>query len=153
MGKNTLDKVVSVSTSLDGFYYDLPAVDASISIEGDMLDDSDLTTLGQRSRKVGLKDWNAEGTIHMSTRKEMQIMLDSIFNKTDFYLRYWPLGSSLSSLGYKGSMKVESLEFYGTIEDKERVDFSFSASSAIKDATKIDTFYWVSNNMILETSF
>lgn len=135
MGKAAYKKVVEVSSSSDGSYNELPMTDASLAVEGDVLDDTDLTSEGTRSRIIGLKDWNVSGTMNFSTGDGFQLIKDSYDARSDIYVRYLPLGSSLSSLGYQGAAKVENYNLSGGVADLEQVDISLPATDALNSAT------------------
>jgi len=134
MGKAAYKKVVSISSVSTGVYKTLPMTDASLSVEGDMLDDTDLTSGGTRSRIVGLLDWSVSGSMNYSTGTGFALIKNSLSARANVYVKYLPLGSSLSTLGYKGAAKVENYNMSGGVGDLESVDVSFPGTGALGSA-------------------
>lgn len=130
-GKASFEKVVSISTSSTGTYSQIPASDMGLNREGDLLDDTDLTSSGTRSRILGLRDWSVSGTVNFSTVSGYTKIKDAYDNRDTLWVRYLPAGSSLSSMGYHGEVQVENDNLSGGVGDLEQSDVSLQATGPL----------------------
>lgn len=136
MGTAAYKKEVSIATSSTGVFTPLPATSADLTQEGTVLDDTDLTSSGTRSRILGLLDWNISITANLSSAGNQAVtdVKDGRLNRTNVHVKYLPLGSSMSSLGYEGEAVVETFSLSGGVDDLETVDISLQADGALSAA-------------------
>lgn len=112
----------------------LPATTADMSVEGDVLDDTDLRTEGTRSRIVGLLDWTISGTLNYEPDiTGFKDIKDAFFARDVIVVRYLPEGASSLEEGYCGPVVVESFSHSGGVEDLETVDFSLPSNGVLLD--------------------
>lgn len=110
----------------------LPATDADMSVEGDVLDDTDLRTDGTRSRIIGLLDWTISGTLNYEPGIDgFDTMKSEFFSRGLVTVRYLPEGTTDSAEGYMGVAVVENFSHSGGVEDLETVDFSLPSNSIL----------------------
>lgn len=118
---------------------ELPATDGDLSVEGTVLDDTDLRTHGTRSRVIGLLDWSISVSLNYETAS-------AAFNttKTAFYDRsrievcYLPEGTTATSEGFIGVGKVETFSFSGGVDDLETIDVTIQGDSPLFDGDGAD---------------
>lgn len=133
MGTASYKKEVSIATSSTSAFNPLPATSADLSQEGTVLDDTDLTSSGTRSRILGLLDWNISITANLSsdTNQAVTDVKDARLSRDNVFVRYLPMGSSVSSLGYEGEAVVETFSLSGGVDDLETVDISLQADGGL----------------------
>lgn len=114
----------------------LPATDAELSAEGDVLDDTDLRTTGTRSRIIGLLDWSVSGTLNYEPAITGFITAKTAFFDRDVVIvRYLPEGATELSEGFAGPVVVETFGYSGGVEDLETIDFSLPSNGVLLDGT------------------
>lgn len=133
MGTAAYKKEVLIATSSTGTWNPLPATSADLSQEGTVLDDTDFTSSGTRSRILGLLDWNISATANLSSGGNQAVtdIKNARLNRDNIHVRYLPMGSSLSSLGYEGEAVVENFSLAGGVDDLETVDISLQADGGL----------------------
>jgi len=136
MGSAAYKKSIRISTASSGTFTALPATTGDLSQGGTVLDDTDLTSTGTRSRILGLLDWSVSVTCNMSSGGNAGItaIKDGRLNRTNVWVEYLPFGTALSSLGYKGEAVVESFNLSGGVDELETVDISLQADGALGSA-------------------
>ncbi len=121
---------VKFTTSVGGFAT-MPASAASLSLAGDLLDDTDFTSTGMRSRIFGLRDWSVAGTINYDvTSTAIDIIRDSWLTQKQLTINYFPNGTA----GFTGAVDVETFALTGSVADLETADFSFLAAGTLTTA-------------------
>lgn len=106
----------------------LPGTDASLALAGDVLDDTDFTSTGMRSRLVGLRDWSVSITSNYDIASTAFILVrDAWFNRTPIEVQYLPDGAK----GYQGDAVVETFSHSGDVGGLESVDISLQAAAAL----------------------
>lgn len=124
-------KTVQIKTTGSTAYTALPANTASISLGGDVLDDTDFTSTGFRSRILGLRDWSVSGTINYDDTSTVVATIRSAWlNRTTLDVQYLPNGTN----GFAGQVVVESLDMSGDVGSLETADFSLQAKGALSTA-------------------
>ena len=126
-------KTVSIKTTAEttASYTELPANAANLNLAGDILDDTDFTSTGYRSRIRGIKDWSVGGTINFDLSNSAVTKLRNAWlNGTRLDIRYLPNGSA----GYAGTVHVESIDLSGDVSGLETGDFSLQADGALTTA-------------------
>lgn len=114
----------------------LPATDADLSAEGDVLDDTDLRTTGTRSRIIGLLDWSVSGTLNYEPGiSGFDTLKNAFFDRSVVIVRYLPEGVEELAEGYAGPVVVENFSHTGGVEDLETIDFSLPSNGVLLDGT------------------
>ena len=102
----------------------LPGNTASLNFGGDMLDDTDFTSTGWRSRIRGLKDYSIPITLVYDTGSSgANLIRDSLFSGASLDVQYLPNGTK----GFTGRVKVESFNLSGDVGGLETVDVSLQS--------------------------
>lgn len=128
MAQAAYQKSVSIKTTASTAYVALPANAASLTLAGDILDDTDFSSTGYRSRILGLRDWSISGTINYDDSSVVVGTLRSAWlNRTRLDVRYLPNGTQ----GFSGQVQVESLDLSGDVGSLESMDFSCQADGAL----------------------
>lgn len=132
-GTAAYKKSVKVSSESTGVFNELPATTASLDDGNDVLDDTDLTSSGERSRVLGLRDWSVSVTLNWnSTDAALTLVRNSKIGRDNIYVQYLPDGTS--SNGFQGQALVENFNFSGGVEDLETVDVNFPSDGALGSA-------------------
>ena len=106
----------------------MPATSASLNLAGDVLDDTDLTSTGMRSRILGLRDWSVSAPINFGSSVTAFATLRSAWlNRTKLEIQYLPDGT----VGYSGNVWVETFSHSGDVGGLESVDVSLQAAGAL----------------------
>lgn len=114
----------------------LPATDADLSAEGDVLDDTDLRTEGTRSRIIGLLDWSISGTLNYEPGiTGFDSIKTAFFNRSVVIIRYLPEGATTLDEGFMGPVVVETFSYTGGVEDLETIDFSLPSNGVLLDGS------------------
>ena len=128
MAQAAYNKSVRITATGSTTWTELPANSASLSLAGDVLDDTDFTSTGYRSRILGLRDWSVSGTINYDDGSAVIGELRSAWlNRTDMLVQYLPNGS----VGFQGTVVVESLDLSGDVGSLESMDFSLQAQGSL----------------------
>lgn len=132
-GTPAYKKSVKVATSSSGDFEELPATTASLDDGNDLLDDTDLTSSGTRSRVLGLSDWSISVTLNWnSTDSGLEIIRNAKSSRSTIYIQYLPDGDEDN--GFQGPVVVENFNFSGGVEDLETVDVNMSADGLLGSA-------------------
>lgn len=114
-------KVVSVKTTATTAYSSLPGSAASFDFGGEMLDDTDFTSTGWRSRVRGLKDYSISLTaFYGSTNAALEIVKDAVISGATLDFRYLPNGTN----GFGGQVICETYNLSGDVGGLETVEIS-----------------------------
>lgn len=133
MSQPSYQKTISVKTTAASStsYVALPANSASLTLAGDLLDDTDFTSTGFRSRVVGLRDWNASVTILWDGASTItDVVRDAWLNASRLDIKYLPNGTK----GFAGTAYVETFSLSGDVGGLEQVDVTFQPNSALSTA-------------------
>ena len=106
----------------------LPAVSATLTLAGDALDDTDITSTGFRSRIIGLMDWNISVPSNFeSTNTAFTNVRQAFFNRQLIRVQYLPDGVK----GFVGDAFVETFSHSGDVGGLETVDITLVADSQL----------------------
>ena len=104
----------------------LPANTATMTFGAELLDDTDFTSTGFRSRIRGLKDYSFTLTaLWDATDSALPIVRSALFNDTTLDIRYLPDGVK----GFQGQVKVSDMSHSGDVAGLETVDITFQATN------------------------
>lgn len=118
-GIAAFNKVMSVKTTAATAYTELPGSNASLTFQGELLDDTTFETSGWRSRVRGLRDYNLSVTaVYNSTHAGLAIIRSALLSGVNLNFRYLPDGTR----GFGGRVKVESFNLAGDVGGLETVD-------------------------------
>ncbi len=121
-------KVVSVKTTGSTLYLPLTGTNASLNHAGDVLDDTDFTSTGSRSRILGLRDWSLSVSANYgSTLAALNAIRSAWATRILLDVRYLPNGTN----GFEGQIRVESYNLAGDVGGLETVDVSLQATGAL----------------------
>jgi|TARA_R110000803_G_scaffold210841_1_gene284323 predicted secreted protein len=114
-------KVVSVKTTGSTLYVALPGSAASFDFSGEMLDITDFSSTGWRSRVRGLKDYSCSVTNFFgSTVAVMATLRSAILTGVSLDIRYLPDGTK----GVQGRVLLESYNMSGDVGGVESLEIS-----------------------------
>ncbi len=106
----------------------MPAVSATLTLAGDALDDTDITSTGFRSRIIGLMDWNiAIPSNFESTNTAFTNVRSAFFARQLITVQYLPDGVN----GFVGEAFVETFSHSGDVGGLETVDITLVADSQL----------------------
>ena len=105
----------------------LKANTSSLTLGAELLDDTDFTSTGWRSRAQGLRDWSVTATVFWGSTDAGVAKLRSAFlNATKLVVRYLPDGTA----GYQGTAYVENFTNSGDVGGLETIDVSLLPATA-----------------------
>lgn len=124
-------KKIKISTD-NTVWNDLPATSPSLSIGGDVLDDTNLATnAGFRSRCLGISDFSVSAdSIWLENNQALTDLRDSKLNRTTLYIQYLPKGI-VDGTGFTGQVVVESYEMTGDVAGLETVSISLQGNGTL----------------------
>ena len=127
-------KKIQVETS-SGVFTEIPFTSGSLDLGGDILDDTNaLTTAGWHSRLIGLTDWSITlDTIWTAADVALAFIRAALLARTDVVIQYLPAG--VVGTGFQGSVKVESFNHSGDVNDQETVSIVLQANGALAAAS------------------
>jgi len=126
------NKSVYITTTGGSTWNEIPGTNASLSMGGDLLDDTDFLSTGYRSRIIGLRDYTVSVTANYgSTSSAINLLKTAWLNRTRLDFRYLPTGSD----GWSGKCQVESLDISGDVGGLEQVDVSLVADGPLSTST------------------
>ena len=104
----------------------LEANTATMTFGAELLDDTDFTSTGFRSRIRGLKDYSFTLTaLWDATDAALPIIRSALFNDTTLDIRYLPDGAK----GFQGQVKVSDMSHSGDVGGLETVDITLQATN------------------------
>lgn len=122
------EKSVSVKTTASTTYNILPGTSASLSMSGDVLDDTDFRSTGWRSRARGLKDWSVSATSNYEPANAgFAAVRTAWLNDNRVDVQYLPNGTN----GYQGTAHIENFSHSGDVGGLEQVDISLQADGPL----------------------
>lgn len=125
-------KVVQVKTTSATAYNPIPGNTASLNFGGELLDDTNFTSTGWRSRVRGLKDYSVPVTaIYSSTDSALAAIRSALLNDTALDIQYLPNGTA----GFSGRVRVGSFTMSGDVGGLESVDIDMQATDQIALST------------------
>jgi len=125
MSQNAYEKKVNIKTTGSSTYTELKGTSATLNLAGDMLDDTEFSSTGYRSRVRGLKDYSVSVSCnYTSTASWYSILRSAWINGTKLDLQYLPNGSK----GFAGRVIVETFTHAGDVGSLETVDVSLQAA-------------------------
>jgi predicted secreted protein len=118
-------KAVQIKTTAQGssLYAAIPGNAASMTVGADMLDDTDFTSTGWRSRVVGLRDYSISVTSNYGTTGALATIRSAMLNGTKLDMRYLPNGT----VGLTGRVLVENFSPSGDVGGLETIDISLQS--------------------------
>lgn len=118
-------KVIQIKTTGSSTYDVMPANTSSFNLAGEMLDDTDFSSTGWRSRVRGLKDYSFAATLFWGSTDGAVIALrDGLLNGTPLDIQYLPNGTK----GFQGRVLVESFANSGDVGGLETVEVSLQGN-------------------------
>jgi len=107
---------------------DIPATDPSLSLGGDILDDTTVPSAGFRSKVVGIRDWSISATVNYDVAStEIVELRKAWINRTSFTVNYLPNGTK----GFTGTAYVESMNFSGDVGGLETISITLQGSGTL----------------------
>lgn len=132
MSQPSYKKVVQIKSTGAATYGTVPANSASLALTSDLLDDTDFTTTGFRSRVLGIRDWNVTMTVLWDSGSTVINEIRSAWlGGTKLDMKYLPS----SGAGWKGAGYVETMSLSGDIGGLETMDVTLQPDSALSTAT------------------
>jgi len=121
-------KDLQIATSSTTTFTSLPATSATLTLAGDVLDDTTILSTGFRSRLIGLRDWSVSApSLFESTNSAFAQVRSAWFNRTTLQMKYLPDGTN----GFEGKCYVETFTHSGDVGGIESVDISLVAESQL----------------------
>jgi hypothetical protein len=121
-------KDVLIATSSTASYTQPPATSATLTLAGDVLDDTTIQSTGFRSRLIGLRDWSISiPSLFESTNTAFGQIRSAWFNRTTLSVQYLPDGTN----GFLGTVYVETFSHSGDVGGIESVDINLVAESQL----------------------
>lgn len=123
-GQVGYQKVVQVKTTGSTAYTDLPADSATLNLGRDLLEDTDFSTTGWRSRVAGLKDYSLNAPMfYGSTNSGVNIIRSAVLSGANLDFRYLPNGTE----GFQGRVLCGNFSLSGDVGGLERVDVTLES--------------------------
>ena len=146
MGQPAFEKSVLVckddNGEPDGEWSELPATDADMTNEGDVLDDTDLRTDGTRSRVIGIMEWSVNTTLNFEPGDPGYDTVRVQFNRRrNIWVRYLPDGTT--DYGFEGPAKVENFSNSGSVDDLETVEANLASNGELLSTQTYDLIFEV----------
>ena len=114
-------KGVFIKTTSATAYTELPGTNATLNLAADMLDDTDFTSTGWRSRLPGLRDYSVSMTMNYDTSNTAFAAARTAWlNGSRLDFRYSPNGT----VGFQGRVYVETFSHSGDVGGLETVDIT-----------------------------
>ena len=124
----TKDVRIKTTAGSSTTFNTLPATSATLTLAGDALDDTDITSTGFRSRIIGLQDWNISAPSNFeSTNQAFIDVRTAFFARTRLTVQYLPNGV----VGFEGACFVETFSHSGDVGGLETVDITLVADTQL----------------------
>lgn len=121
-------KTVQVKSTGSTAYGVVPANAASLNLPAELLDDTDFTSTGFRSRIIGLRDWNVSLTVlHDAGSTVIDEVRSAWISATKLDVQYLPNGTN----GFSGSAYVETFSMSGDVGGLETIEVTLQPDSAL----------------------
>ncbi len=128
MSQAGYQKTINVKATASTAYTELPATSATLTLAGDVLDDTDMTSTGYRSHLVGLRDWSIScPSNYESTNAGFSAARSAWTNRTKLDVQYLPNGTN----GFQGQAYVETFSHSGDVGGLESVDITMVSAGAL----------------------
>lgn len=128
MSQPAYQKVVQAKSTGSTTFGTIPANDATLTFGPDLLDDTDFTSTGWRSRNVGLKDWSANMTVlDDPSSTVINVLRAAVLAGSRVSFRYLPNGTN----GFSGTGYVQNFSFSGAVADLETIEVTIVPDSAL----------------------
>jgi predicted secreted protein len=122
------NKVVTIRSTTSSTNHELPATNATLTLAGDLLDDTDMSSTGFRSKTIGLQDWSLAAPSNFDTSNvALTVARQAWQSRTRVLMRYLPNGTA----GFQGIAFVETYTLSGDVGGLETVDINLQADSAL----------------------
>lgn len=115
----------------------IPATDANLNLNTELLDDTDLTVDDARTNIAGLREWSVDLTLNYKPDNIAYTLIRDAFIERDnlwvVYIPNHPTGEALEDTdeGYIGRVAIENFDHSGGVGDLETVDATLQSSSSI----------------------
>jgi predicted secreted protein len=114
-------KSINVKTTGSTVWLECPANNATLTLNADVLDDTDMTSTGFRSRIIGLRDWSISiPSWYDDTNTALTTLRSAWLARTKLDVQYLANGTS----GFQGTCFVESFSLSGDVGSLEQADVS-----------------------------
>ncbi len=124
-------KSIRITTTGTTTFTELPATSGTLTLAGDALDDTDITSTGFRSRIIGLLDWNIAAPSNFEPANQAFVdVRTAFFARSKLVVQYLPDGLT----GFEGECFVETFSHSGDVGGLETVDISLVADSQLTTA-------------------
>ena len=121
-------KSIRITTTGSTVFTELPATSGTLTLAGDALDDTDITSTGFRSRIIGLLDWNVAAPSNFEPANQAFIdVRTAFFARSKLKVQYLPNGT----VGFEGTCFVETFSHQGDVGGLETVDISLVAETQL----------------------
>lgn len=131
------DTITSADVSRTDFLEIIPATDANINLNTELLDDTDLTVNDARTNIAGLREWSVDLTLNYKPDNEAYVVIrDSFLSRDNLWVVYVPNHPDETALadtdsGYIGRVAIENFDHSGGVGDLETVDSTLQSASSI----------------------
>ena len=110
----------------------LPGSSGSLSLSGELLDDTNFFSQGWMSRVVGLRDWSITGSAFYQEESTdatnpTSIIRQAWAKRQPVQIAYLPDGKN----GFYGLCEIETLDLSGDVSGLETFDFTFQANGPL----------------------
>lgn len=110
----------------------LPGSSSSLSLSGELLDDTNFFSQGWMSRVVGLRDWSITGSAFYQEESGAAVNPTSVIRQAwarrqPVQIVYLPDGLN----GFYGLCEIETLDLSGDVNGLETFDFTFQANGPL----------------------
>jgi predicted secreted protein len=108
----------------------VPGVSATLNHAGDVIDDTNFTSTGWRSRIRGLNDWSINLPSNYDPNDgSLAIIRNAWIQGTNIDVQYYPAG--LSGGGFQGVAIVETFNLSGAVADLESVEVNLQSNGPL----------------------
>lgn len=128
MSLAAFNKVLTIRSTGSSVNLELPATNATLTLANDLLDDTDMSSTGFRSKTLGLADWSVSAPSNFDVSNSALVVARQAWqNRTRVVVRYLPNGVK----GFQGTAYVETYTLSGDVGGLETVDINLQADSAL----------------------
>lgn len=121
---------LSVSTTEDGTYNELPSMSASFNRTADVLDSTDTTNAGYHQRLLGLLDAACNGEVNWAAADTALTAVETAFTgRSELWVKILP--NNVAGAGHKFPVVVESYNIDVSVTDLVKVSVSFQGTGAV----------------------
>lgn len=129
-------KRVQIATASGGTYRTIPFTSANLNRGGTMLEDTELVAnSGHRSRQIGLLDWSVGGSANWKAsgvgRTALNTLYSGLTSRLRLWVRYLPAGTGNLAVGFRGPVRVESINGSGDVDGLETLDISLQSTGRL----------------------